>query len=72
MAFYLQHEDAVASARPLIGHSLRPCAVLPSLLDDGFYLVLVKDFLHPEVGNEDVSTLGVAHFNVMLQVGVVL
>ena len=68
----LEHEDAVTATGPLIAESLGPGSVLPRLLDDCFDLVLSKDLLFPEVGHVDVSALGIAHLDLVLEAGVIL
>ena len=72
MTFYLQHEDRVTSAGSFIGQGLGPGAVLPRLLDDHLDLIFVGHFFHLEVGHVDVSSLGIAHFDLMLEVWIVL
>ena len=65
-----QHEHAVAPARPLVGQGLRPGSVLPRLLDDGLNLVLVENLFFLEVGHVDIAALGIAHLDLVLEVGV--
>ena len=59
-------------AGSLVAESLGPGAVLASLLDDDLDLTFVGHLLHPEVGDVDVGSLGVAHLDLVLEGGVVL